>query len=279
MSKEKTVTARLRVLDPKLIYALVLLVIAAPILHPIGLPVPISATTKALYDVIEALPTGSIVWYGIDLDMSAISELFPGFVATTRHLFSRGARIMFVSFVPEGLMLFGKALAEAIPPQKIYGQDYVYMGFYPGGETAIASLAANVRETAKTDYLGKPIDELPLLKDIKTAKDFALVITAVGLSTIIDAYIRQVVTPYGVKFAVLPAGALYPEKMVYYPKQIVGMLNSQKGAAEYEKLLGFVGAASSTMDAFTTAQLLLIALVLIVNIAYFTEKVRRGGRV
>ena len=124
--------------------------------------------------------------------------------------------------------------------------------------------------------VSKSFGALQALKDVKTAKDFALVIYISGQFPTMHAYFRQVQGRFGVRFALIPNGVNYPSFVVYYPGQLVGILNGMKGAAEYEKLTGFIGGASGAMDTFSVAQTLLIGLVLLSNVAFFASKAKRG---
>lgn len=278
MNEKKTLAETLRAMDPRLIYALVLVAVLVPILHPIGLPVPVSSPTKGLYDVVQALPVGSHVWIGVDGQAGTAAESIPQLIVTVRHLFAKPVKIMFVSFTADGPMIYAKSMNSIkIPAEKKYGEDYVYMGFIPGEETGIASLADDIKGTAKREYFGTQADSLTALRDVKTVKDFDLVLTACALSYMMDAYVRQIVTRHNVKLAFLSLGMNYPEKSVYFPNQIVGILNGLIGAAEYENITGFLGAASSATDAFSMEQVLLLVLIAVANVGYFASKRKRRG--
>jgi hypothetical protein len=257
-----------------------LIAFAFPVLQPLGLPIPISSTTKAAYSAIEAIPAGSAVWYVVDCPAMSVPEALPGMVAFARHLFSKPVRTMFLSFVPEGPMVYLSLLPLfKIPAEKKYGIDYVFMGYLPGDETALAAVASDVRGALKADFYGTSIDSLPALKGINTAKDFQLVIGKVSLSVMKDAYLRQINARFGVKLVWVMDSGGYPSALVYYPQQIVGMLNGLKGGAEYEVLTGFLGTGASGMDALTISQLLLVTLVVIGNVSYLARKKQKpkGG--
>lgn len=60
---------------------------------------------------------------------------------------------------------------------KKYGVDYVNLGFFSGAESGLAAWAENFPNIFKTDWLGVPIAQFPMMKDIKSVKDFDLVLT------------------------------------------------------------------------------------------------------
>lgn len=274
MAEKDSLAERTRTMDPRLIYALIFLFTAIPILHPIGFPVPVTATTRSVYDIVEKLPAGSHVWYGVDFPATAAGEMTSSLIVTTRHMFSKSLKVMFVSFMVDGPVIYAKMIPQiANAAGKKYGEDYVYMGFYPGVETGMAALASGLG-TAK-DYRGTPIDSIPAFTGVKNVKDFALTFTCTSMSNIIDGYLRQLFTPFRVTLAVAGAGLSYPQYTIYYPQQIAGILNGMKGAAEYEKLTGFIGPALSANDAFTILQATLIVLVILTNVAFLVVKMNR----
>lgn len=275
---DKKMLERLRTLDPRVMYFLTLLFVSIPIVHPIGLPINISPTTRAAYEIVEQLPPGSLVWFGIDFHPAHYPEVYAAMVVGMRHLFGKNVNIMFVSFSPTGPMWYAQAMAEiGPPPGKKYGTDYVFLGYLPGEETAIAALSSDVKGIAKTDYYGTPIDSIAFLRDVKTVKDFSLVYVFTGFAPIIDPYIRHIGGTYRVRIVAGLIAVQYAEKIVYYPHTIAGLLNGAKGGAEYEKLTGFIGAASSAMDAFSVAQGVLVALIIATNIVFLAGKARHRG--
>lgn len=281
-SQQKTLAERIRDLDPRVTYIGLLIIVVGINFQPLGLPISMSPPTKSVYDVIEKLAVGDRVWYGFDSSIG-LAEMWSPAIVTMKHLFSKQVKIMFVSFVADGPLIYSTFLPMALPAAKMekkYGVDYVFMGFLPGDEIGVSALAGDLRGTLKTDYFGTPIDSIPLLDGVKTAKDFALVFGLEANPPVYNAYFRQIQSRFGVPTAMAVNAVNYPSMIPYYPQQAVGLMNGLLGAAEYEKLTGFLGGATATMDSFSVAQIFLVALVVICNIAYFGGKYRarsKGG--
>jgi hypothetical protein len=56
---------RLENIDSRIIYSLVFIVLAIPIIQPVGLPLKISPLTQEAYDIIDTMPPGSKVLYQV----------------------------------------------------------------------------------------------------------------------------------------------------------------------------------------------------------------------
>jgi hypothetical protein len=279
MSEKKSLTEMLRTMDPSIIYALLFIVIIIPSLFPLGLPVVVSPSTISVYNVIDKLEPGSPIWFGIDFAGLDAPELLSAVISISRHCLSKNLKIMYITFVADGPMIYEKAMnslkSELVG--KTYGEDYVFMGFFPGVETAIAAIAGDIRGAINNDYYGTPIDSLPMLENIENVEDFDLVFVTGGI-IVQEGYIRQVSVRFGKELAFATVGVNYPHLLPYFPEQVAGVLNGLKGVAEYEKLTESPGQATAAVDAFSTSQALLVLLIIVGNIIYFTERGKsRGG--
>jgi hypothetical protein len=63
-------------------------------------------------------------------------------------------------------------------------------------------------------------------------------------------------------------GVHTPEYTPFYPDIIVGYLVSQRGGAEYEKLINSLGLGTQAMDAQSLIHLLAIGVIILRNITY-----------
>ncbi len=106
-------------------------------------------------------------------------------------------------------------------------------------------------------------------------KDIGLILDLASSSTPI-VWIAQAHERYGVPVA---AGVTAVMATDYYPflqtKELIGLLNGMKGAAEYEKLVNHPGYGMGGMVAQSVSQFLIIALVIFGNIVYFISRRRQ----
>ncbi|MGE5653071.1 MAG: hypothetical protein ACM3ZQ_02220 [Bacillota bacterium] len=265
---------RLQTLDRRVIYVVLLIFVAWPILAPFKLPLGVSRETKAVYDYIAALKEGDVVALSFDYAATGYSEMHPQAVAVMEHLMAKpGLKILNLAFWEQGPM-FAKEILDKIDTHgKKYGEDFVNLGYIPGGETAMSAFAADIQKAFPKDYTGKNTSDLPMMAKIKTAKDIKLLITIAAGSPGVPEFVRQVQGPYGTKFAAGLTAISVPITMPYMNSgQMVGLMGGLRGAAEYEVLNSKPSSGVVAMDAMSASHLVMIFFILLGNVAYFLEK-------
>lgn len=268
---------RLQHIDRKIIYLVLLIAVALPLLSPIGLPVSIGKETTGIYDAVEALQPGDVVALAFDYSPSSYSEMHPQAAAAFTHLMLKpGIKVVMLAFWETGPMFAQEVIDKLDLHGKQEGVDFVNLGYVPGGETAMSAFAGDIYNTFPKDYKGKAIASLPMMAGIKTGADIDLMIEITGGSPGVPEMIRQLQGPYGVKYAAgLPAISV-PIYMPYMNSgQMIGLMSGLRGAAEYEMLLKEPGKGVAAMDALSATHLVMIAFILIGNIGYFVQKSRQ----
>ncbi|MCS7386708.1 MAG: hypothetical protein NDF55_08265 [archaeon GB-1867-005] len=214
--------------------------------------------------------------------------MLPGLVVVSKHLIQRGAKIIYWGFSIDVDMTMNAIKARvpqlkgpneaAGPGDYKYGEDWVYCGLLPPGEATVAQLADNIHSIIKYDKYSIPVEELPLLQRVKSAKDVSLVITS-DTGDYGDYYIRHWNARYNTPIAEVGIAMIYSSYMTYYQTgQVIGLLKGCRGGAEYERLTGAIGEGTRRMDALNASHLLTIFAVIIANLSYFaTKKSRSGG--
>jgi hypothetical protein len=260
---------KLQNIDRRIIFVLVLIGIALPLLNPIGLPVKITYTTQAFFDTIDALPDGSTVVMAVDYSPGAAPEVEPQCNAVARHLFyDKDVNVIFVSIVTTGPMFTEKLLTSIEGHDRVYGEDYVHLGYLAGEETAISAMAQNFKKAYPTDFYGTPSSDLPVLDGITDASDVDafMVFTASEPSQ----YVRQIEGKYGTPLAVGINAVIFTTNLPYLDSgQIFGIINGLTGAAEYELLIGRPGIATAGMDALSATHLIVLFFIIAGNIIRF----------
>ena len=264
--------------DRRIIYLLVFLALAIPMLKPIGLPFSINEPSQKFFDKVEALKPGDVVLLSFDYSPSGSAQLDPQARAVLKHVFSKeGVKVVTVAFWPSGPLFSDKFIAELDGTHnKVYGEDYVSLGYIAGGETAISSVAKNIHQSFSVDRRGNKVSQIPMMKNIKSAADFNLMISFSSGTPGIPEHIRQIVTVYGTPFVSgMNSVSVAGNTPFYNAGQMVGYLNGLRGAAEYEKLMGEAGPATASMDSLSFSHLTVIIFILLGNIAYFTSPDRK----
>lgn len=264
----KNIWSKIAEVDRRVLYWVMFIALAIPFISPIGLPVPVTETTKAVYDKIDTLGPKNIALFSIAGGVSAWPEIAPSMVAIMRHLVKREVKIVAWGFFVDQDITMDMIISN-VPELKTkykYGEDWVYMGYIAGAETAVAQLASDVHAVFKADKYGTPIEKLPLMQRVKTAKDIDLVLT-VDTGSYILYYIRHWNVGKGVAVAEIGI-AMQADMIVYYPVNLVGVMIGVRGGAEYEKLIGRLAEGTVRMDAINVSHILFIIAIALANIGY-----------
>jgi hypothetical protein len=265
--------------DPRLVYVSLIIVITIPILTHIIVPVPVTPATSALFQYIENLPPNSLVVESFDYATSVVPELHPQAIIVTQHLFLRPLKILLVALDNNGPTLAETVLDTVAKGNKIYGVDYANLGYIPNTATLIG-MPSNIAQFLPLDTHGTPTASLPIVKEFPAAKMASLVITFDDDSSALYSYLQYWQGGYKIPVAVGTTATIAPGFMPFYNSgQLVGVLISIRAAAEYETLvyqqykccLGLSG-ASSAMLALSMSHILIVAMVVFGNAAYFYSR-------
>jgi len=260
---------KLKNLDQRIIYILLLIAISLPMFKPLGLPVSVIEQTQRVYDFIEELEPGSVVVMSMDYSPGAAPEIHPQAVAITKHLFRREMKVMYMG-ISQYASQFAREAAESAKElyDAEYGVDYVDLGFKPGEEATITAMGRDVHSTFPQDTFGTSIDELPMMNDIKDANDFDLVI-AFDSGGSRHYYVGQINSLYGTPIACALNSVNVTNTMPYYAAgQVLGILNGVRGAAEYEQMVGSLGEGTTNLDSISFGHLVIIFFIIIGNIIH-----------
>ena len=158
---------------------------------------------------------------------------------------------------------------------KVYGQDYVLLGYRPGSEAVVKGIVSNIRKLYSVDANQTKIDEIPMMNGITKFKDFAFLFSvSSGYPGTIE-WVQYAADPTGVPMSSGVTSIQVNEVMPYVQSgQMVGLLAGMPGAAEYESLVGEKGSATSGMDAQSIAHLVIVLFIVLGNTAYFIERKR-----
>jgi len=268
-------------LNRRWIFLLIALAVFIPFLKPLRLPLSITKPAKDVFDAVENIPPeGPPLLIATDYAPSTAPELDPMLYALLRHCFVTKRRVMLLALYPQGAGMAQAGLDFILPefPDVKSGEDYVFLGYQPGVQAVVMSLGEDVRLAFPTDAYGVSLDSLPMMEHVRNYDDIALVVDLAG-SSIPITWVIYAVARYGQRLGV---GVTAVSAAQYYPYlnsgQFIGMLGGLKGAAEYEKLIlqkGYTEArqvATIGMDAQSIAHLVILALIIIGNIAFFASK-------
>jgi len=230
-----------------------------------------SPEVKAAYDFVESLPDGCRVLFSIDYGPSSQPETHPMVIAMARHLFKKNCKVAVMTLWRfEGLMMGNDAMNTV--SRKLgaeYGKDWVMLGFRPGMTAVLTNIGTDFKSVFDVDVQGVPVERISWLKDVKTVKDFDLVVDFAAGSTG-DYWVTITGARYGVPIIIGSTAVIAPSLYPYYQSgQIKGIIGGLKGAADYEYLIEHPDMATTGMLAQTGGHLVILLFILIGNILHF----------
>ena len=158
---------------------------------------------------------------------------------------------------------------------KVYGEDYVLLGYRPGAEAIIKGLVSNIRKVYTVDSRGDFMDDIPMMANVNQVKDFDFLFSAsAGYPGTVE-WVQYAADPVGITMSTGTTSIQVNEVMPYVQSgQIKGILGGMPGAAEYESLIGQPGIGTSGMDAQSVAHVVIVLFIIFGNISFFIERRR-----
>lgn len=266
--------------DRRIIFLLIFVAVATPLLFPIGLSVEVSNETRTAYQAIEALPEGSLVLVSFEYGPSTAPENHPMAIAVLRQCFRKNLRVICMALWPEGGFMCRAALEQVAVGEfhKEYGVDYVNLGFKAGNEVVIRSIGESFTVTYPVDSAGREISQFPIMHGVENLAnvDFIFSVSSGFPGTV--EWVQYAADPYGKKVSSGTTAVQVNECIPYVRSgQLIGIVGGMSGAAEYEMLLERPDLATRAMDAQSIAHLVIVAFILLGNATYTIDR-RRARR-
>ena len=261
-------------LDRRWIYLAVGISVVFPVLVPTHFPIIVTPEARSLYEAVEALPNGCNVIVSFDYYPSTIAECEPIAIAALHHLFRKDCKVVTLSNIPYG----GPSMAESITRMmaakygKVYGVDFVNLGFKYNYQAVLAGLGQSIESIFPTDNSGTPLAELPLMNSVKNYRDISFIFEVADNATA-EYWVKIVNAQYGVPIGCGGTAVQAPKFYAFVASgQFVGLLGGMRGAAEYEQLIHEEAKAMSGMQVQSLVHLLIIGLVILGNVSYFITR-------
>ena len=290
MAKEqgKTFIDILGNLDRRIIFLLIALAVIIPLIVHYTTSIPPSLIVQTLFDKMEVLPPGSKVLLSFDYGPSTVPENQPMANAFVRHALEKGHKVYLMALWPTGARQSQELIDEVIRveyPDKVEGTDWIHLGYKAGNQGLINTLMSDFKAMYTTDLAGRRIEDFPMMDEIRTLRDFDLILALGSGFPGTKEWIQFAGDPGNIPVGGGTTAVMAPLLFPYYPKQMVGMLGGLQGAAEYEaalihkypELRDRSRIASESMGPQVTAHLVIIAFIVIGNITYIIER-RRSKR-
>lgn len=265
------------ILERRLIFITIFVVVMLPLIFPLGLKPEITPLVKNAFQMVETAPDSALVIISFDYDPSTITELQPMAYALIDHAWRRGHKVIAIALWPQGVGMANEAFSYVIAkhhPDKIYGTDYVNLGYKAGGTVTLQAMGRDFRNVFPQDMNETPIAQIPMLKNVKKLQDMDYVVSLSAGDPGLTAWIMVASDMYKVKTAGGTTAISAPGFLTYVNKnqQLIGLLGGLKAASEYEALLSVKGDATVSMDAQSVAHLAILVFIIIGNIKAWQKR-------
>lgn len=260
--------------DRRWIFLIIGLSVLLPLFFPFGLPIRATDTTQRVYDTFQNLETNSKVLLSCEYGPSTKPEIHPMVIAVLHQLFRNDHKVYVTCLWPDGQFLASEALNEVAGDYgKVYGEDYVILGYRPGSEAVIKGMVRDLRAIFSTDVKGTKVEDISMMNGIYKFEDFDFLFSAsAGFPGSLE-WMQFATDNTDVEMSTGTTSIMVNDIMPFVVSdQIQGILAGMPGAAEYEKLVGKPGIGTSGMDAQSLAHLVIVFFIVFGNIGYFIER-------
>jgi hypothetical protein len=283
--QKKTFFERLNNLDRRVIFLLIALAVIIPLIMHYTTSIPPSLIVQTLYDKVEGMQPGARILVSFDYGPSTVPENQPMANALIRHALERGHRVYLMALWPTGARQSQQLIEEIIDveyPDKVEGEDWIHLGYKAGNQGLINTLMSDMKAMYTTDITGRAIDEFPMMEGVNTLRDFDLILALGSGFPGTKEWVQFAGDPGNIPVGGGTTAVMAPLLFPYYPKQMVGLMGGLQGAAEYEaalidnypQLSQRSRIASTSMGPQVTAHLVIIAFIIVGNIAFLIERRR-----
>jgi hypothetical protein len=271
-----------RLIGRRVVFIFVGVALVLPFFMQFSMPLPITPEVQSVYDALAELQPGAKIVCAFDYDPPSAPELQPMADAFMKYAFEHDFKLIIMGLWPQGPQQANQAIEAAFEEypemrDKIkYGVDYVNLGFQAGNEFVILRMGQGFKAMFPTDLYNTPYDSIPLLKNIRNFSniDFGMNFSAGKPGTV--EWVQLAVDRFQLPMA---AGNTAVQAPMAYPYvntgQLIGLMGGMTGGAEFEKLTGKFGKATTYLLSQSSAHMIVIAFIIIGNVAFFRQRRER----
>jgi len=248
-------------------------------LYPIGIPFGVTDEVKRVYQLVQNIPSGSVVLLVTDFDSSRMTEIGYPMISLANHMMARGLKLITATIHRDGASTWVNLCGPYLkfPANTKYGVDYVWFAMTPGEEAGMAALRSDFWAATGVDYYGTPVAQIPLMQKVHRGEDFAF--SAVGSSDATGPvkWLRQWGASFPIPMIVVVHLGGVPTVMPYVGISggFISILKAMHASAEYDLLTQIKGPAIATMDTLSMGAIVVMGFVVVANIGLVIERRRK----
>jgi hypothetical protein len=225
----------------------------------VPLPAALPEESNLMLPVLDALPEGAPVLMIFDYEPALAGELEAAAAPfVDRVIGLRHPRVTILSTSPTGAALAERFFADTQARHNyLPGQNYINLGYLPGGTTGILSFAENPRTTMSG------LDQV-VAQGVNRFSDFAVVILLTDQAETVRAWIEQT-TAYrqGNSLLVVSSAQAAPMIQPYLLSgQVNGLVSGLYGGAAFESSSGLGSPVRGYWDAYNFSTLFAALLII-----------------
>ncbi|MBU8932889.1 MAG: hypothetical protein KOO62_02670 [candidate division Zixibacteria bacterium] len=281
---------KLMKLDRRWVFLFLIVVCVASYYIDYKVPILPEDESRKVYDFIDSLPPGEIVFIAIDYDPNSMAELHPMTYAIVEHCWRKDLKIIFTALSQQGPGMADQVirdLSDSMVLDRSYhsveykgreivnGVDYAFLGYKPYYALVILGMGQDFRLPFPADYYGTAIDSLPMMQGVINYDQVACVLS-LSSGTISDAWISYGQGRFGFPLFFGLTGVMTAQYYPFYGSgQVRGMMGGMLGAAQYESYADNPGRAMEAMKVQLPAHLVIILFIIMGNIGFFASRSKR----
>lgn len=243
--------------------ALLILLASAAILgrtQAVPLPAALSPESALALPILESLPNDAPILMIFDYDPALSGELEAAAASFVDRLLGlRSPRVTVLSTSPIGPALAERFFAASVARQNYRpGQDYVNLGYLPGGETGILSFAVNPRAALPSRSW-----DAPAAQGVSRFSDYAAVILLTDQAETARAWVEQTAAHRaGHPLIVVASAQAAPMIQPYLlSRQVSALVSGLRDGAAFEASSGTGGPVRKYWDAYNFTLTLAVLLM------------------
>ncbi len=279
-----------------LVAAVLMLAAVTPYLAP-GLlsgPAPLTVgsetamAAQAIEDLGRAEAPKRPVLLVVDYEPGQAAELNPAAEAFARHALRLGLKVVALSTTPSSagvaeqvIQRSAQTMAETSGFDYEPYNDFVNLGYLPGGGVGVVEFANAPRNTFPSDFSGQGngLWDQPALSSIHTLADFGALLIVSGSPEGARAWLEQTALFFPPERAIVigasaGAGPLLRPYLVNHGGAVDGMVSGLAAAAQYEAQAGLTGDATSRWSLTGGVLLAAAAIIVIGNLLAGLSRLR-----
>jgi hypothetical protein len=175
--------------EPRSVYLLLFIISFAGAYFPLSLPsTPVDTWSQAVFDSVEALQPGDVVMLYCAFSTGNERCNYIGVNAMFQHIWAKGAGIISNTWIADTVMVLDEIMSwkrllnltdiSEMPNHPYYGYQLVDLGYIAGSREAnFYRFASDMHGVVTTDRWGTPLEDIPMMQDVRTGADVDLVVT------------------------------------------------------------------------------------------------------